>query len=54
MARVYSRAGLNPEHPAAAAPGDGGGGGGGATLFDALARQAVAGIGGADLQDVLR
>lgn len=36
---------------------DGGGGadgGGGVTLFDALARQTVARIEGADLQDVLR
>ena len=44
VARVYSRNGLNP--------GDERGGGG--TLFDALARQTVDRIQGADLQDVLR
>lgn len=52
MARVYSRAGLNPEDPAAAE--GSGSGGAGATLFDALARQAVARIEAAELQDVLR
>ena len=60
MARVYSRAGLNP--PLDSAGGSRGGadvaaaagGGGGGTLFDALAAQTVASIQEAEIQDILR